>query len=191
MEVAGHLIFQIVKITILSSIYASIIVLGYTVILKIKQQDKSRKKKKILLWFVSAYMLGMSLFIFMLSHWGDHGLGDSARIPLKNRLAIENINWSDYGFIQGIKSQQEDVLRTSSFNIDGHELVGNLCKKGSKCGNRYFSYSYKNKTLLEFDSQLEYSIYASSKKLPSTNEFLTFEENYKKYWYEWRFWFLP
>ena len=194
MEVLFHFIFELVKIVILSSIYAIIILFVF------KQINKSNPKSwfqklttyKTIFWFSMGALISILLFIWMFTYWGNHGLGDYARIPIGNNLAIENINWNDYGYINGLNASKEDgILRTSRFKIANNCIVGNLCRDRPKCNNGYFIYQIKTHQLIEFNNEIEYSYFANKENLPSIDEFLSFEENYKKYWIGWRFWLLP
>lgn len=88
-------------------LYATILIYLLKLISKFRSNtwiDKiSNRKKRV--WFVIGFLVSTSLFIFLFSYWGNHELGDSARIPIGYENEILNINWIKYATFEGKKSQ--------------------------------------------------------------------------------------
>ena len=192
MEVLFQLVFELIKISILGCLYATIIICLLKLISKFKpniyiERILYRKKRA---WFVIGFLVSISLFIFLFSYWGNHELGDSARIPLGYDKEISNTNWTKYANFDGIKSLDGNDIYTTKFKIDGNKLCGNYDSDFYDYKNSFFVYNLESNELSEFKSEVEYNSYAVKNGIPKTNQFLTFEDNYGNYWNGWRFWLL-
>ena len=53
------------------------------------------KKEKKKYWFVFGLSISIGLFIYSFTYWGNHGLGDSARIPIGNFKEVGETNGTD------------------------------------------------------------------------------------------------
>ena len=193
MEALFHLGFELIKIGILASIY-SWILLG--IFRQINRSNpKSWFQKSTVngkrFWVKSTRIIYLLLFIWMYTYWGNHGFGDSARIPIGNGKVIKNINWSEYGYIENIRTSDNDKIETTKFRITNKKLIGNLDSWFYSYTNQYFLYEIRKNELVEFGRKLDFDKYAESNDLPTSSELLTFEQNYSKYWSGWRFWLLP
>lgn len=176
----------------MGSLYATIIIYLLKLISTFRSNtwiDKILKRKKRT-WFVIGFLVSISLFFFLFSYWGNHELGDSARIPIGYNKEILNTNWTKYANFEGIKSQDGNDIYTTKFKIDGNKLCGNFDSDFYDYKNSYFIYNLESNLLTEFKSEIEYNIYAAKNGMPQTKEFLTFEDNYRNYWNGWRFWLL-
>ena len=131
------------------------------------------------------------LFFYMFTHWGNHGFGDSARIPLKNGLSIKNINWNNVAYIENIKPKNGKELETSNFLLEDDYLIGNLNNNFYDYPNRFFVLNIKSKELVEFENESAFNSYLKKNNLPNSDKMLSFSENYHKYWSKWRLWLLP
>lgn len=192
MEVLFHLLFELIKISILGCLYATILLYLLQLISKFRSNtwiDKILNRKKRA-WFVIGFLVSISLFIFLFSYWGNHELGDSARIPIGYKKEILNTNWTKYANFEGIKSHDGNDIYTTKFKIDGNKLCGNYDSDFYDYKNSYFIYNLESNLLTEFKSEIKYNNYAVKNGIPQTNEFLTFEDNYGNYWNGWRFWLL-
>ena len=130
------------------------------------------------------------MFSFLFSFWGNHELGDGARIPIGYEKDISNTNGAEYAHIKGIQSQDGNDIYTTKFKIYGNEVCGNYESDFFDYSNAYFIYHLETDLLIEFRTENEYNIYALKNELPKTNEFLSFDDNYENYWFGWRFWLL-
>jgi len=127
----------------------------------------------------------------MFTYYGNHGLGDSARIPIGHGLTVKNINWNEYGHVENINTSDNFPIEMTKFIVVDDKLIGNLSSWFYSFKNSYFVYDMTKKELTEFYSKKEYNAFASQNDLPLTNELRTFEQNYRDYWSGWRFWLLP
>jgi hypothetical protein len=191
-EVLIHFVFELIKISILGCLYATIIIYLLKLIAKFKPNtfiEKILNRKKIA-WFAIGFLFSISLFIFLFSYWGNHELGDSARIPIGYDKEISNINWTKYANFEGVKSLDGYEIYTTKFKNDGKILCGNYDSDFYDYKNSYFVYNLEIDQLTEFTTEAEYNTYAVKNEIPKTNQFLTFEDNYGNYWNGWRFWLL-
>jgi hypothetical protein len=192
MEVLFNLLFELIKISILGSLYATLIVYLLKLVFRFNpnpwlQKILNRKKRT---WFVIGFLVSISLFSFLFSYWGNHELGDGARIPIGYEKDISNTNGAEYANIKGIQSQDGNDIYTTKFKIDGNKVCGNYESDFYDYSSGYFVYNLESDLLTEFANENEYNIYAVKNELPKTNELLSFNENYSNYWLGWRFWFL-
>jgi hypothetical protein len=189
MESLGHFIFELIKITILGFFYSWILFFLYN---RIPENTKPEWCKKVLkskktLWF------GISLFLlfYMFTPYGNHGLGDSARIPLNFTKEISNTNWTEFGRLNGIKTSCDNDVELTHFIIKNNKLYGNLKSDFYDYNNSYFIYDLKSEKLQEFENEFSYNEYTRLNSLPKSYELKNFSENYKSYWSGWRFFLLP
>jgi hypothetical protein len=189
MESLGHFIFELLKITVLGFIYSSILYYIYNLIPENKKPEwiKTWLKTKKRLW------LSISLFLlfYMFTPYGNHGLGDLARIPISFSKEIININSSNYGKLDEIKSSEDNDIYLTQFKKVNNILCGNLDSDFYDYQNSFFVYNIDTEKLEEFETENGYNKFAESKNLPKSNELKSFKENYSEYWSGWRFFLLP
>ncbi|WP_339839858.1 hypothetical protein [uncultured Flavobacterium sp.] len=189
MESLGHFIFELLKIAVLAYIYSSILYFIYNHIPKNKKPvwvEKWLKSKKILWLSISILLL-----LYMFTPFGNHGLGDSARIPISFTKEISNINWTKYGKLNGIKTSDENEIELTHFKIKNNTLCGNLSSNFYDFENNYFIYDIDSDKITEFENENDYNNFAQKNKLPKSSELKSFEENYRDYWSGWRLFLLP
>lgn len=191
MEVLFHFIFQLIKIAILGSAYAAITILLFEVIGHSRQNSWFNNISKKLSFWTLCGRISFGLFIFMFTYYGDHGLGDNAKIPLGHGIVMENTNWDNYGHIDGVKTIDKIDIETTKFNVTDNKLIGNLESDFYEFKNSYFIYDIESEEMKEFLTKAEFDIFAAENKLANSNKLLTFEENYSNHWRGWRFWLLP
>ncbi|AUC77325.1 hypothetical protein [Olleya sp. Bg11-27] len=193
MEVLFHFIFQLIKIAILASIYASILIGIILIIGKFKQTEflkrvKSEKKKY---WFSFGVLISIGLFVFSFTYWGNHGLGDGPMIPIGHWETIENTNWTEYGYLKDKKTKNGNDIETTKFKVTNHKLCGNLKSSFYNYENSFFVLDLKTDKITEFKTESEFNQYAEKNELPKVNELLSFAENYRNRWSGIRFLLLP
>ncbi len=189
MESLGHFIFELIKITILGFIYSTILFFIYKNISEKKKPEWSKKlfKSKKALWlYISVFLL-----FLLFTPYGNHGLGDSARIPISFTKEISNVNWTEYGNLNGEKSSEKNDIYTTQFKLVNNKLCGNLNSDFYDYQNSHFVYDIDSEKLQEFRTEKEYNEFATYKNLPKANELISFQENYSEYWSGWRFFLLP
>jgi amino acid transporter len=189
MEVLGHFIFELLKIIILGFFYSTIL---YFIYKKLPENNKPEWIKKLLkskriLWI----FISLILLFYMFTPYGNHGLGDSARIPISFNKEISNTNWDEYGRLNEIKSSEGNDIELTKFKIENNMICGNLKSGFYDYINSYFIYDLNAEKLQEFKSEKEYNEFATNINLPKSNELKSFEENYSEYWSGWRFFLLP
>ena len=85
-----HLIVTLLKIAILGCFYATLILVLFRFLGWIFNNSifykLSRDKKR--LWIQTWIVFVALLTIFSFTHWGRHGLGDNARLPLRHHQSI-------------------------------------------------------------------------------------------------------
>ena len=189
MESFGHFIFELIKITILGFVYSTILCFIYKKIPQSKKPQWSEKlfKPKNKLWF---YII-IFLLLYMFTPYGNHGLGDSARIPISLTKEINNINWTYYARLNGIKSSEKNNIDLTKFKIEKNILCGNLSSDFYDYKNSFFIYNIDSEKLQEFKDESDYNEFTTNENLPKSSELKSFKENYSDYWSGWRFFLLP
>lgn len=127
----------------------------------------------------------------MFTYWGNHGFGDSARIPIGNGYAVNNINWTEYGYVDQLKTSDGKEVEMTKFIVDNGKLIGNLDSWFHDFHNKYFVLDLDTDELIEFDSKSELDDFIQRNNLVESEELKSFEENYREYWSGLRFWLLP
>lgn len=193
MEALFHFIFELIKISILGCIYATLTLLTFKLIGRYKPDSWFARvsKKKLRLWFLSGLILSVGLFFYMFTYYGDHGLGDGPKIPIGHGIVVDNTNWNEYGYIKGIKTSDKIDIEMTKFIVVDNKLIGNLDSWFYDFQNSYFIYDLKTKEMNEFKTKAEFDTFTKENKLPTSDGLLTFEDNYRKHWGGWRFWLLP
>ncbi|GAA4501613.1 hypothetical protein GCM10023172_23750 [Hymenobacter ginsengisoli] len=134
--------------------------------------------------FVVTYM---ALFVFSCTYWGDHGLGDSARIPLGHGEEMSELNGTDTYFEPKAPFVISDM--GGAQQIDKFKVVDDiLCGQAEE--TRYFTYNLVTKQSRVFADSLAYNAYAAPRGLPPSGELESFWKQYSRYWGGWRFWLL-
>jgi len=143
----------------------------------------SRNRKKF--WrrsFAAAYG---ALFLFSCTYWGDHGLGDHARLPIGHGEAIEELNGIETYFEASPPLQ----VATDQPFIDRFQVAGDvLC--GQASDKSFFTYNLATKEQQHFADSSEYDAYARPRGLAPIGEFQSFWKQYGRHWGGWRFWLL-
>lgn len=185
-----HLIFELIKISILSSIYACLIILVFKIIANYKPNSWFEKvsHKKFKLWFMSSFCIFNFLFIFMFSYFGDHGLGDSARIPVGHGRAIQEVD--------GMQAYIQDEGPISMIEIDRFKIAENFVYGFISKGNEnyegsFFVYNLENNSVKTFEKENDYINLLKKENLDYNPEYNDFSYYYNHYWNGWRFWLLP
>jgi hypothetical protein len=132
--------------------------------------------------FVVAYG---ALFLFSCTYWGDHGLGDHARLPIGHGEAVEELNGIETYF----EAEPPLKLSTDQPFIDTFQVTNDiLC--GQASDKSYFAYDLATKEQRIFANDAEYTAYAGLRGLAPISEFRSFWQQYGHYWGGWRFWLL-
>jgi len=184
MEVLFHLVFIIIKVAILSCLY------GLLFLLIIRLIKKRLNLSSIKTWMILSASSFVLLFVFMNTYWGNHGLGDGPKIPIGNGIIVDNINWTEYGYIKGLKTNDNIDIEMTQFKVIDDKLIGNLNSSFYDFENSFFVYDLDTKKLIEFKTKNEFDDYLVKNELGTSSDLLTFRENYNNHWNGWRFWLL-
>jgi len=190
MEALGLLIFEIVKISILSGIYSALILLFLIVVTSymINNLSKWLNKYKIPLWCSIGVIISVRLFMYMFSYNGDHGLGDSAIIPIGNYKVVNQIDGVST-YIQNKTGNQVDI---QNFTFDKNNLYGKVKKEiNDTTMGDFIVWNLNTDRWKYFNSNVEYLNAAKINGYPQLNKFNDFDYYYGNYWRGWRFWLLP
>jgi hypothetical protein len=193
MEVMIHFVFELIKIFILATAYATVLLLLFRLQARFLPNGwcDQVSKVKIRFWFVSGFLISVSLFVFLFSYYGNHGLGDGPRVPVGHGLVVNNANWTEYGYIEDIKTSDGHGLEMTKFLAVDDHLMGNLDSWFDTYMNSFFIYDMDRRTMNEFSTETEFNAYATAHGLPEVNALRTFERNYDDRWGGWWFWLLP
>lgn len=106
MEALGYFIFELLKIGLLSFAYAWII--RYVL-------QRLRKDKPVLQLKKLAAGTAVLLFVFICTPYGDHGLGDSARIPVGWNNSLCNVDWGDITTLEDVYTSDKIRFKLQLF----------------------------------------------------------------------------
>lgn len=176
-----HFIFEIVKISFQASIYA-VILLVFSRIASISSPNSFLgrvSQKKLKFWWSTGFVMSISLFVFSFTYWGDHGLGDSSRIPVGHGKAINNTDTWTYFY-----TPDNDQRHIYKFEIHDDKLFA------EQNGGRYLLFDFETSQLKEFENKGEYDEYSIEHNYPRSSDLRDFYHHYDKYWNGWRFWLL-
>lgn len=189
MEVLFHFIFELIKISILGTIYATLTYLTILIIGKFKPESwfGQVSNKKLKLWFLSGLIISVGLFVFMLTYWGDHGLGDSTRVPIGHFKAVKGIN-SNNAYIEKEKYNQ---LEIKSFAYDNDNLYAETQRDFNGEKGDFVVWNLRTDEWTFYENKEEYLTVAENHNYPKPEEFQNFFEHYNRHWNGWRFWLLP
>ena len=191
MAVLIHFLFQIIKISILGSFYATIVLFLFVTIGKISPESYFGKRlgSKMKIWWSSGFVISVALFLYMFTYWGNHGLGDSARIPIGN---FKEVGETDgvYAYIEP-ENYQYGAMPVHSFAKSENFLVGKSEVSPVDRPKSYFCWNLEKDEIIFYNSEVEYNSFARKKGLPKISEFKTFRESYREYWGGMKFWLLP
>lgn len=191
MEALFHLVFELIKISILGSVYAIMTFLIFKMISKFKPDSWFERvtKKKLKFWFLSSFIISVSLFAFMFTHYGDHGLGDSARIPIGHCRSIQEIN-GNQAYIQDLEAGIS-AYDIDKFIITNDFVYGNLGSQLRESDGEYFLYDLEQNKLITFQSAERFHSVLSENELPPDVAYEDFHYYYHQHWSGWRLWLLP
>lgn len=182
--------FILLKIGIQAAILTAIIFFVVRLVNKkrIEKNDRPLLKLGCFSFFVCVTILVVALFFLSQAYWFDRGFGDTAIIPVGHNAAIMDIDGSGsylvYDDFQSITVSPNGDLAVNKFIQQDYHLYGSNSEK-------YFVVDLKTRKAIDFSSEAEYNEYARQYKLPLTDSFKEFRDNYLEYWDGWRFWLLP
>jgi len=172
-----HLLFVVIKSSVLALIYTPFIWFLWVLILKARKKYTGFKWYKI---FAVYKIVSILLLVFSFTYYGNKGLGDESRIPLGYGEVMRASDQFAY-FVPKGKSGQ--------IHVDTYVLKGdNLCMS---IDSGYKVYNLKTKGVVNFSDGQMYDAFAFSYGLPLSLQLQSFKVQYDQYWGGWRFWLLP
>lgn len=190
MEVLFHFIFELVKISILGCIYATLTLVTFKIIGRNKPESwfDRASRKKLRLWFLSGLIISAGLFLFMFTYVGDHGLGDGSRVPVGHWRAIQEINGTQ-AYIQD--EGPVSMLEIDKFIVTDDYVYGLTGDANENYEGEYFVYDLINNNVKTFEQEKEFNEYLRSKNLEIKPDYKDFSYYYGQHWNGWRFFLLP
>ncbi len=192
-----ELLLIVVKILVLSVIYATTFFLIVYVLSKTTKIQWTRRVLKFRFWLLTHFVSSILLFAISFSYWQDTGLGDNSRIPVGYGQIVqsEDFAWT-YFYPDPNKTQpNQDELIIGNYKIVDHFLCAEISHEFSNSPNfDYIVYDLKNKSMDTFYSEHEYSDYAVKHLLPMAKDFYDFRQHYHEYLDnrpKWKTWLLP
>ncbi len=177
MEALGHLLFELVKIALLSFIYTAFVFLCRAILLKLKKEKVNFNWRNFKFAYKILYGI---LFIFSFTYYGNHGLGDEFNIPLGYSETMKAGDLYAYFIPSGTSNQ----IHVNNYLVRND----NLC---ASVDSGYIVYNLNTKKMINFYTGQQYNNYALSHNLPVNNQLVEFFDQYKAYWNGWRFWVQP
>lgn len=184
------LAFEFIKISILSTIYSLLVLFLGRLTKFIKRNNILYRATKSVIRF--CLIVGPFIFIglcaFSFTYYGNHGLGDSVRIPVGHGQVINNVDdrftWFD--------TASDGQVAISNYIVRENKIFANgVNEDENPSDSLYIVYDLVIKKLIRFKTKQQYSDYAEKNNYPSINEFYDFGKHYDEYWNGWRFWLLP
>lgn len=175
MEVIVSFIFELLKIVILSTVYGSIIFVFLQLVFK--------RKLKLKIWlFASAFIL-VNMVIYRNTHWGNHGLGDSRRIPLQYGKEINQLN----GNWTYIHINNNKTIPITEFALTNDYVIGLTGIDGIESYPKYFAWNYKTDSIYFYGTKAELNARTPIGKV----KLMPFHKHYYWCFGGWKFWLLP
>lgn len=177
-----HLIVIIVKVCIQSAIAGLLLALLLRLILGFN------KKRFLVSWLSISIISFIGLFVYLNTHWGDHGIGDYKRIPLLHERSIQKIN--DINVQIEPDNYTHGSLMINHFVITDNAIVGSTATSTVDDPEPYFKWDLQLNEITFYKSDSVYNEVAINDGYPPIDTFKPFDSYYNNYWYGWRFWLL-
>ncbi|WP_121810762.1 hypothetical protein [Mucilaginibacter kameinonensis] len=172
-----HFLFVVLKSYLLALIYAPIVWFLWVLILKARKKYTGFKWSKV---FKVYTVVALLLIVFSFTYYGDHGLGDSPRIP----LGYGETMVGDNQFASFTPKGKNEQIHVKAFALKGDNL-------SMAVDSGYKVYNLKTKGVVNFSEGQMYDAFAFSYGLPLSLQLRSFRPQYDEYWNGWRFWLLP
>lgn len=189
-----ELIFIILKTIILSTIYASIVLLFLLLSNAILKQQwiTNILQRKIKFWLVLHLLIAVFLFCFRFTYWQDTGIGDYNCIPIGFNQKIEN---EDFEVTYFQPSENDTAIEINQYAIFNNTLCATVNNDFSNSTDfDFIVYDIPKGELFFYRDKEAYEIFASEENLPMTNRFYSFKKHFEVYLKQrpfWRKWLVP
>lgn len=184
-----HFIFELLKISFLACVYATLTLIIFKIIQFFKPNNWFGRvsRNTFRFWFFSGLIISVVLFFFMFSYFGDHGLGDSATVPVGHFKVVRQTD----GVSAYLQNDKGDQLRIKDFTYDDINLYAATEQEFNGEAGDYVIWNLKTDKWTFFKTSDDYLKFAKLNNSPYPNSFKDFGKFYSKYWNGWRFWILP
>jgi hypothetical protein len=194
-----ELVFRIVKIILLSSVYAGVILFIIYLISKKTQNSwlLNRMLHKFKNWLLLHFIISIFLFFYSFSYWQDTGLGEAPSLPIGygQRIYSPDFAWTDFYPDLNKTELNKDELQIGNFIIKDNKLCAEVSHQQSNSPTFDFIVcDLPSKTNKTFLTESEYTEYAKQNGLPLKNEFYDFKTHLQQYYNrkpKWKKWLLP
>jgi hypothetical protein len=189
MEILFHFIFELFKIAILSCFYATIALILFKIVGSLNQENWYHKVSKNTSWFwlQSVFVSAGVLFLFMFTHYGNHGLGDSARVPIRHFKVVREIN-ANSAYIENGEGEQVGI---KNFTFDSNYLYAQTDEDMFDATGDYIVWDLRADKYFFYTTYQDYINTAKQNHYPMPDEFKKFWHHYSQHWHGWRFFLLP
>ncbi len=124
----------------------------------------------------------------MFTYYGEHGLGDSARVPVGHWCAIQEVNGTQ-AYIQD--EGPVNMIEIDDFIIADDYIYGLTGDRNENYDGNYFVYDLVNNDVTTFEDKKEFTHFLTENNLNINPDYKDFRYYYRQYWNGWRFWLLP
>ncbi len=193
------LIFRILKIAMLSTVYASFLLLLAYILARKTQSEwlTNTLNHKFLYWLFLHFFISFGLFLYSFSYGQDTGLGENPSIPIGygQRIYSADFEWT-YLYPNLNKTElNKDELQIESFIIKGSVLCAEVAHQMTNSASYDFIVcDLAGRTTKRFLYEADYAEYAKTNELPMKSEFYDFKTHYNEYFErrsKWKKWLLP
>lgn len=193
------LTFIIIRIILLSTVYASIILLIVYIISRKTQNQwlRNRMNHKFRNWLLLHFLISVCLFLYSFSYWQYTGLGENPSIPIGygQRIYSPDFAWTDFYPDLNKTELNKDELQIENFIVKDNILCAKVSHQQSNSPKYDFIIcDLPNRTNQTFLTEVEYTAYAKTKGLPMKSEFYDFRTHFQEYFDKqpkWKKWLLP
>jgi hypothetical protein len=185
-----HLVFELIKISILSCVYALLTLIIFKSIARYRPKGwfDGVSRKKLRLWFFSWVCISIALFCFMFSYYGNHGFGDDARVPIGHWRAIQEVD-SRQAYIQD--EGPVGMIEIDKFVVTDNYVYGMASDENENYKGKYFVYDLIENKVKTFIQEKDFTDYLVKNNLDTKPTYKDFNYYYNRYWTDLKFWLLP
>ncbi|GAB4024088.1 hypothetical protein [Spirosoma gilvum] len=180
MDVLFHFIFTLFKIAILASLYATVVWLTVYLTGKINPDSWFGRVPKAKLWLRSGLIVSLFLFVNLFSYWGDHGLGDNARIPIGHGKSVGQINGAQTYITPS--GYDHEMLEIKKYAVTDSFLFAKAPRDTWEQRGEVIVWDLQTDEVAFLKYSSEIDSYKAKNKIDEPLEFLDFAGHYSNYW---------
>jgi hypothetical protein len=193
------LLLRCIKIGILATIYASVLIIVLILLSRISAFGAIKKvlKHRFKLFLALHLVISISLFKYSFSYWQDTGLGEAPSLPIGygQRIYSPDFAWTDFYPDLNKTELNKDELHIEDFVVSNKKL----CARVSHDNSNSLKFDFivcdlPSNTHITFASAKDYKQFAVLNSLPMPEEFTDFKSHLQGYHAKkptWKKWLLP